>query len=208
MNTSLHFPKSCLAFAITSLLMATAQADNAAVTVNVNANAGKHPISPYIYGVAFAPDSATLADLNAPLNRYGGNTSSTYNWKINASNHASDWYFESIPEATATAGGLGDSFISTSKGGGAQAMLTIPMLDYVAKLGANRTYLWSFSQAKYGAQTGNDSQYVPDAGNGVLASTNKPITYSVATNPLDANVAAGVRPATSPTSSSSRRARC
>jgi PKD repeat protein len=191
MNTSARYPKRCLAFAITSLLMASAQADNVAVTVNVDANAGKHPISPYIYGVAFAT-TAQLSDLNAPINRYGGNTSSTYNWKINASNHASDWYFESIPEATATAGGLGDSFITTSKAGGAQAMLTIPMLDYVANLGANRSYLWSFSQKKYGTQTGNDSQYNPDAGNGVLSSTNKPVTYTVSTNPLDANVAGGV----------------
>jgi hypothetical protein len=58
------------------------------------------PISPYIYGVAFAPDSATLEDLNAPLHRYGGNATSAYNWNIDATNHASDWYFESIPNNT------------------------------------------------------------------------------------------------------------
>ena len=163
-------------------------AQNAAVTVQVDANANRHPISPYVYGVAFA-SSAQLSDLNAPLNRYGGNTSSSYNWKLNASNHAQDWYFESIAEASASAGELVDTFIGNSRAGGAAAMVTIPMLDWVAGLGPGRGKLASFSQAKYGAQTGNDWQWFPDAGNGVLASNGQNITGN---DPNDASVAAGV----------------
>jgi hypothetical protein len=167
----------CAAFAACVLLVASAEAGNAAVTVNIDANANRHPISPNIYGVALFVDdpskvavySATLADLNTPLNRYGGNTSSSYNWQLNASNHANDWYFESIGEASATAGEYGDTFISMSNAGGAVAMLTIPMLDWVAKVGSGRGKLASFSIAKYGAQTGNDWEWYPDAGNGVLA---------------------------------------
>ena len=64
-------------------------------------------------------------------------------------------------------------------------MLTLPMLDWVAKLGPNRGKLASFSQAKYGAQTGNDAQWYPDAGNGVLRSTGQNITGN---DPNDANV--------------------
>src|SRR5207302_1820859 len=79
-----------------------------------------------------------------------------------------DWYFESIADSSSTAGERGDTFISQAKAAGAQAMVTIPMLDWVAKLGPNRSKLASFSQAKYGAQTGNDWQWYPDAGNGVL----------------------------------------
>jgi len=41
------------------------------------------------YGVAFA-SAADLTDLNAPLNRSGGNGTTRYNWQINASNHAMD----------------------------------------------------------------------------------------------------------------------
>jgi PKD repeat protein len=52
-------------------------------------------------------------------------------------------------------------------------------------LGASRTKLASFSQAKYGAQTGNDSQWFPDAGNGILKSTNQPVSGN---DPNDANV--------------------
>jgi PKD repeat protein len=161
-----------------------AHAQNPAVTVSVDASANRHTISPLVYGVAYGT-STTLADLNVPLNRYGGNNASRYNWQLNADNRDFDWYFESIADTSAVAGERGDTFISQSKAANAQAMLTLPMLDWVAKLGANRGKLASFSQAKYGAQTGNDSQWYPDAGNGVLQATSQNITGN---DPNDANV--------------------
>jgi PKD repeat protein len=66
-------------------------------------------------------------------------------------------------------------------------MLTIPMIGYVAKLGANRSKLCSFSIAKYGAQTGSDWQWFADAGNGISNATGANITGN---DPNDANVAA------------------
>jgi PKD repeat protein len=173
--------------AVGSLALSVASmafAQNPAVTVNVDANANRHPINPFVYGVAYG-SAAALSDLNSPLNRYGGNNSSRYNWQQNADNRDFDWYFESIGDASATPGERGDTFISTSKGAGAQSMITIPMLDWVAKLGTNRSKLASFSQAKYGAQTGNDWQWYPDAGNGVSKSTGANITGN---DPNDANV--------------------
>ncbi len=164
---------------------ATAVAQNPAVTINVDAATNRHPINPNIYGVAYAT-TAELNDLNAPLNRNGGNNTSRYNWLQNADNRAQDWYFESIGDSSAVAGERGDTFIANSKAATAQAMLTVPLLDWVAKLGANRSKLASFSIAKYGAQTGSDWQWFPDAGNGVLTSG-----QDVANNdPNDANVAA------------------
>jgi PKD repeat protein len=177
---------STLALACTLAFPAFAQ--NAAVTVNVDASANRKPISPDIYGVAFAT-TAQLADLNAPLNRHGGNATSSYNWQQNASNRGFDWYFQSIPEASATAGEAGDTFIANARAGGAEPMLTIPMLDWVAKLGANRSKLAAFSQAKYGAQTDADWQWMPDAGNGILQSTGRNV---VGNDPNDANTPAGV----------------
>ncbi|KFN44848.1 glycoside hydrolase family 44 protein [Arenimonas oryziterrae] len=174
-------------FVAAVLAPTAALADNPAITVDIDANANRRPINPNIYGVAFA-STAQLADLNAPLNRSGGNTSSRYNWQLNAANRGFDWYFQSLAESSATAGEQGDTFISGTRAGNAQPMLTIPMLGWVAKLGANRGRLASFSQAKYGAQTGNDWQWYPDAGNGVLQSTGQ----NVVNDPNDANVAAGV----------------
>jgi len=37
--------------------------------------------------------------MNVPLNRSGGNSTSRYNWETNATNHAFDWYFESLSES-------------------------------------------------------------------------------------------------------------
>ncbi|HJQ27554.1 MAG TPA: glycoside hydrolase family 44 protein [Blastocatellia bacterium] len=141
-------------------------AQNPAVTINVNAGANRHPINPGVYGVAYA-STAVLADLNVVLHRYGGNNTSRYNWQLNADNRGSDWYFESIAEPSSVAGERGDTFISNSQAAGAQAMLTVPTIGWVARLGANRAKLASFSIARYGAQTGNDWQWFPDAGNGV-----------------------------------------
>jgi hypothetical protein len=46
----------------------------------MDANANRRAINPLIYGVAFA-ETAVLSDLNAPLNRSGGNSTTRYNWQ-------------------------------------------------------------------------------------------------------------------------------
>ena len=155
---------------------------NISVAINVDTALNRHAISPLIYGTAYAT-TTQLLDLNAPLNRQGGNNTSRYNWQLNADNRANDFYFESIPFAN-TPGEVGDTFVQTSKNGNAQPMLTVPIIDWVAKVGANRTKLASFSIAKYGAQTGNDAMYFPDAGNGVRTNGQN-VTGN---DPNDANV--------------------
>jgi PKD repeat protein len=174
--------RSVLCLLIFFPLIASAQ--NAPVTISIDANANRRAIDPNIYGVAYAT-TAQLNDLNSPLNRNGGNNTTRYNWQLNADNRANDWYFESIPEPSSVAGERGDSFIANSKAANAHAMLTIPMIDWVAKLGANRSKLASFSIAKYGAQTGNDWQWFPDAGNGIRTNGQ----YVTGNDPNDANVA-------------------
>lgn len=151
--------------------------------ITVTANASRHPINPNIYGTAWAT-AAQLADLNSPLNRYGGNSSSRYNWKLNADNRANDWFFESIPDASSTPGERGDTFVTTTRSGGAEPMITIPMLPYIAKVGANRSYLWSFSKAKYGSQASYDP-WAGDAGNGVRPNG----SLITGNDPNDANTA-------------------
>ena len=79
-----------------------ASAQNPPVTITVDANANRRPIDPNIYGVAHAT-TAELTDLNSPLNRHGGNTTTRYNWQLNADNRGDDWYFQSIAESSADA---------------------------------------------------------------------------------------------------------
>src|SRR5262245_39474574 len=58
------------------------------------------------------------------------------------------------------------------------------MIGWIPKLGPGRNKLYSYSITKYGPQTGNDSQYLPDSGNGVSITNNTLITWN---DPLDAN---------------------
>ena len=174
---------SLLSVVIILGITAAAVAQNAPVTINIDVNMNRRPINPNIYGVAHAT-TAQLNDLNSPLNRNGGNNTTRYNWQLNGDNRANDWYYESIAEPSAVAGERGDTFIANTKAANSQAMLTIPTIDWVAKLGANRTKLASFSIAKYGAQTGNDWQWFPDAGNGVRTNGQ----YVTGNDPNDANV--------------------
>ena len=154
---------------------------NSGVTINVDATANVHAINPLIYGACFAT-AAQVADLRLPLNRQGGNAQTRYNWQLNADNRANDYYFESIGDTSAVAGERGDDFISDSKTNGAEPMLTIPMIPWIAKLGANRAKLASFSVAKYGPQNSTDP-YMPDAGNGDSTSG----ANITGNNPNDAN---------------------
>ncbi len=109
----------------------------ATVAVTVNADAGRHPISPFIYGMAFAPDDY-LADLKLGVNRWGGNDKSRYNWvQGNAVNAARDWEFRnryasdaSVPPGPSAAA---DRFVSGNKARGAATMLTVPTLGWVAR---------------------------------------------------------------------------
>ncbi len=183
---SLPLAAVCRRFSVLASLLACAggYAQNPGATVTVNAGLNRKAINPLIYGVAHA-SAAALNDLNSPLNRNGGNNSSRYNWNLNADNRGSDWYFESIGDASSVAGERGDTFISNTKAAGGQAMLTVPMIGWVAKLGSNRAKLASFSIAKYGPQTGNDWQWFPDAGNGIRASDGQFVTGN---DPNDANV--------------------
>ena len=156
------------------------------IVVRVDAQRGRHPIQPEVYGVAFASEAAAR-DLNLPVNRSGGNSETRYNWQLNAHNHAADFYFESIGDTGSTPGQATDSFITTSRNGGAQPMVTVPMIGWAAKLGPNRGKLASFSIKKYGAQTGNDAAYFADAGNGTK-SDGPPKVYVTGNDPNDANV--------------------
>ena len=71
------------------LATVSAIAQSGAVTVAIDVAQSRRPINPNVYGVAYATP-AQLADLNAPLNRYGGNNTTRYNWQINADNRGQD----------------------------------------------------------------------------------------------------------------------
>ena len=135
--------------------------------INVDAGANIHAIDPNIYGTAFAT-TAQLSDLNIPLNRDGGNASDTYSFQQDATNHGSDWYFESIASGSGNGQGM-DSFVSSTHAGGAQPSITLNLFDWAARLGSGRSNLGSFPVSVYGPQQNTDP-YNSSWGNGVHAS--------------------------------------
>jgi hypothetical protein len=160
--------------ALTLSMPLAARAEPERTVLVVDAAASHHPISPLIYGVNFATRDQ-LADLNAPVNRSGGNSASLYNWAIDARNTGKDWFFESLPCGTDIMDQHGTNFVALSKEGGAEPMLTIPAIGWVAKLDENRKPLPSFSIGKYGLQQDFDENGLTSAGNG-LTLDGAPIT--------------------------------
>jgi hypothetical protein len=136
-----------------------------ALTVDVSA--GRHKISPDIYGMNFA-DEALARELRLPVRRWGGNATTRYNWRNDASNRASDWYFENIPEdnpnpATLPDGSSADRFVEQNRRTGTKTLLTIPTIGWTPK---SRDYACGFSVRKYGVQQKTDP-WRPNCGNGV-----------------------------------------
>ncbi len=96
-------------------------------------------ISPYIYGVLSAPNDGYLSDLRPRLNRWGGESTSRYNWKLgNAFNATEDYFFQNgnyghTSWADRQPSGVADQFIQGNKDAGIDTLLTIPTLGWVAK---------------------------------------------------------------------------
>ncbi len=158
--------------------------------LSVDVSADRRPISPYIYGMNFA-DEDLAAELHLPVRRWGGNSTSRYNWQNDTLNTGSDWYFENVPQDNdhpelLPDGSTTDHFIEQDRRTGTQTLLTIPMIGWTAKRRtAGHPFDCGFSINKYGNQQDNDSAWDPDCGNGVH-SNGSPVTGN---NPQDTSTA-------------------
>ena len=138
-------------------------------------------ISNLIYGTSAWSLRADESKLAFPLRRFGGNSSSRYNYQVNATNAASDWFFMNVPL----------SYIAVPQGSRIareapvdvqklsvtnywaleqttdhrEFLLTIPMLGWVTK---DREQAWSYPVHRYGPQQSVEYQTSGgDAGNGI-----------------------------------------
>src|SRR5579859_3619670 len=179
-----------IALVNTGLPTPTTPAPTAGPALSVDASSLKHHISPDIYGMNFA-DADLAADIDLPVNRWGGNATTRYNWQLDISNHASDWFFENIANALANPGLLpngssSDQFVSQNKATGTDTLLTVPLIGWTPK-GPRGGTVCGFSIAKYGAQHAADP-YDADCGNGIKPDGSTPVTGN---NPLDTSIAIG-----------------
>ena len=101
------------------------------VTFTIDTTMDAHPISPLIYGWN---GTDTLADDGQTVARSGGNRWTAYNWENNASNAGSDYMFENDAYLTkSTTPGAADALtLDPAKAKGIAALITIPIVDYVA----------------------------------------------------------------------------
>ncbi|MDR3388039.1 MAG: glycoside hydrolase family 44 protein [Rudaea sp.] len=145
----------------------------AAVNVSVDLTANVHSFSPLIFGVAYG-NATRNQQMAYTVDRWGGNSTTRYNWQVDVHNTASDYYFQNIVDGSGNGlpnNSTADQFIAAAMTAGAQPLLTLPTIGYTPN--AVRQKEWGFSIAKYGAQLGNEcdqpgsaSYCQADSGNG------------------------------------------
>jgi hypothetical protein len=130
------------------------------ISMTVDCRSHARRVSPGIYGIAYYQpndDKRAAAQwlLGATARRWGGNTTSTYNWELSTWNLGNDWFFENhdVPSYK--------RFLDEDAAHGMASAVTVPMMGWVAKDGTSN----SFPVSAMGAQQATD-QWRPDAGNG------------------------------------------
>ncbi len=138
------------------------------VTITVDPNAERRPINPDIYGINFNDMHVNDSELDFPVQRWGGNNTTRYNWELDVANRASDWFFINYPyeheqPEQLPHGSMADRFMDETHAHNGKVLLTVPTIGWTPK---DRTVTYGFSQAKYGQQQDSATE-LRDAGNGV-----------------------------------------
>jgi hypothetical protein len=129
--------------------------------LSIDAANDVHPISPYIYGMNFASADVAAA-VRLPVRRWGGNSTSRFNWQIDVHNTGSDWYFENIPDAPGSIYNTVNQDQSTAS----KTILTMPLMGWTPKARpSGHPYDCGFKVSVYGRQDSVDP-WDTDCGNG------------------------------------------
>ncbi|MGA9069256.1 MAG: glycoside hydrolase family 44 protein, partial [Terracidiphilus sp.] len=120
-------------------------AASAGPALSVDAGAKTHAISPYIYGMnawalnTSAADVTAVANANITIDRWGGDSTERYNYKLDVTNWIGDWMFENA------SGNDGDYWnpvhgtnafnllVQSNNQNGIKTVGTVPVLGWVAK---------------------------------------------------------------------------
>ncbi|HWD00706.1 MAG TPA: glycoside hydrolase family 44 protein [Candidatus Sulfopaludibacter sp.] len=141
-----------------------APATTAGPALTVDAGNATHSISPDIYGMnGWGISAATARAVSLPVDRWGGDATSRYNYKLDVTNSASDWYFENNTSGSGVQDtGAFNAQVAQDASIGTKTMGTVPVLGWVAKNGTT----CSFPVSAYPNQTSIDP-YGGSCGNGV-----------------------------------------
>jgi hypothetical protein len=133
----------------------------------VDAGNQTRAISPYIYGMnAYLLDATTAANTNITIDRWGGDSTSRYNYQLDVTNSAADWYCENgdgtggdglpaVPGEKAF-----DALVMRNNSMGIKTLGTMPVQGWVAKDNVNcgfpaSTYPSQYSFDPYNSNCGD-----------------------------------------------------
>jgi hypothetical protein len=133
--------------------------------LSVDVARGRHAISPDIYGVNFAA-TGSARSLGLTLDRWGGNSTTRYDYQTGVHNTGSDWYFENIPPQSTTIKPH-DAMIKADRGAGLRTILTVPLIGWTPKAGSpsKHPYACGFPRSAFANQDSFDP-YDAHCGNG------------------------------------------
>lgn len=134
------------------------------VSAVVQCRADAQPINPLIYGLG---GQAGIWNAGVTARRHGGNPTSRYNWELDTYNAGSDWFFKNA--GGENPGSALEHFTTENARHGVKTVMTLPMLDWVAKDGTS----YSFPVSVFGRQQAAAPEDT-NAGNGI-GSDGKPI---------------------------------
>ncbi len=174
---------------VTVTLSPPATAAGPALTVDAG-NQTHHAINPYIYGMnAYLLDAATAKATNITIDRWGGNATSRYNYQLDVTNNANDWFFEngdgSAGDGASPVAGVKafDALVTSNNTIGTRTAGTVPVLGWVAKDNSScgfpaSTFPNQYSFDPYNSQCGDGE--LPDKSN---ITGNDPTITSTAVSP-------------------------
>ncbi len=156
------------AIAVTKVSIKNGIAQTSSLALSVDVTADRHSISPDIYGMNnYAIDRALAQELRIPVERWGANHTSRYNWLVDSSNSGDDFFFVGGGDnKNPIPGDSIDKIIKTNRTNGSKSIVTIPIIGYINKFS---TWNCGFRVSKYGRQEKTNPYIFPEGdkcGNG------------------------------------------
>jgi len=186
----------------TATVTLTPPATASGPAISVDAGTVTHPISPYIYGMdaylldGTAADAAAVAPTNITIDRWGGDSTERYNYKLDVTNDIADYYFEN---ATGTSGDgwltvsntkAFDALVESNTANGIKTLGTVGVNGWVSKDSTSCGYPQSTypNQSSYSPQGCGNGKYANGAqgctnANGCSITGNDPTVTSIAVPP-------------------------
>ena len=155
-----------------------------AILLSADLTQPTHSISPYIYGANLIGDEAVLQQWQLPINRWGGNALTRYNWRQDVYNPGNHQFYENLlnPDpGTLPNNSTADQFVERNRQYRTASLMQTSIIGWTP---TDRSPRCGFQWNKYGEQTNADWYTMWGCGNGISKATNN----YVVSDPYDTSV--------------------